>query len=304
MNRFIRRSPADLVGWIEGEAGGWRDLHTLVWTRTGARAARAGLPRYTCNVSIRAVPLARLRRYNVIAGSAHAIQAAAILVLANSFWLPVKASYMTGPPGPGVGQQSVTLFTVRFAWAIAAFFALSAVAHFTVAGPQWRSYQAQLLKNRNPYRWVEYSMSASIMIVLIAMLVGINDIAALIALVGVNASMIGFGWMQERYEEPGGGLGPFWIGCLAGAVPWIAIGVYLVGPGASQHAPGFVYGIFFSLFLLFNCFAVTQLLQYRQVGKWKDYLAGESTYITLSLVAKSLLAWQIFASTLASTANQ
>ena len=121
------------------------------------------------------------------------------------------------------------------------------------------------------------------MIVLIAMLVGINDIAALVALVGVNASMIGFGWMQERYEAPGAGLGPFWIGCVAGSIPWIAITIYLIGPGADQHAPGFVYGIFFSLFVLFNCFAVNQWLQYKQVGKWRDYLVGERIYITLSL---------------------
>jgi len=124
--------------------------------------------------------------------------------------------------------------------------------------------------------------------------------ALLVALVGVNASMIGFGWMQERYEAPGAGLGPFWIGCVAGSIPWIAIAIYLIGPGADQHAPGFVYGIFFSLFVLFNCFAVNQWLQYKQVGKWSDYLIGERAYITLSLVAKSLLAWQIFASMLAS----
>ena len=42
-----------------------------------------------------------------------------------------------------------------------------------------------------------------------------------------------------------------------------------------------MYGIFFSLFLLFNCFAVNQWLQYKQVGKWSDYLIGERTYITL-----------------------
>jgi hypothetical protein len=140
------------------------------------------------------------------------------------------------------------------------------------------------------------------MIVLIAMLVGIDDIAALVALVGVNASMIGFGWMQERYEVPRAGLGPFWIGCIAGIMPWLAIAIYLVGPGADQHPPGFVYGIFFSLFVFFNCFAVNQWLQYKAVGKWNDYLIGERMYITLSLVAKSLLAWQIFASTLASSA--
>lgn len=246
--------------------------------------------------------LARLRRSNVVAGSLHAAQAVAILVLANDFALPVGATYMTGPPGPDVGTQAVTLFHLSFAGAIAAFFGLSALAHFTVAGPRWASYQNQLRTRRNPYRWLEYSLSASIMIVLIAMLVGISDIAALVALVGVNASMIGFGWMQERYESPGSGLGPFWIGCVAGAIPWIAIGIYLVGPGADQHPPGFVYGIFFSLFVLFNCFAVNQWLQYKQVGKWSSYLVGERAYITLSLVAKSLLAWQIFGSTLASSA--
>ena len=146
--------------------------------------------------------LARLRPYNLVAGSVHLAQAVAIVVLANGFSLPVRATYMTGPPGPTVGRQAVTLFNLSFAWAIAAFFALSAIAHFCISGPGWRSYQAQLLKTRNPYRWLEYSLSASIMIVLIAMLVGISDIAALVGLVGVNASMIGFGWMQERYEAP------------------------------------------------------------------------------------------------------
>ncbi len=254
--------------------------------------------------SDRSSALARLRPYNLVAGSLHVAQAVAILALANNFSLPVGATYMTGPPGPDVGTQAVTLFNLGFAGAIAAFFGLSAVAHFTVAGPRWASYQTRLLEGRNPYRWLEYSLSASIMIVLIAMLVGINDIAALVALVGVNASMIGFGWMQERYERPGAGLGPFWIGCVAGSVPWIAIAIYLIGPGADQGPPGFVYGIFFSLFVLFNCFAVNQWLQYKKVGKWSDYLVGERTYITLSLVAKSLLAWQIFASTLAaSTGN-
>jgi hypothetical protein len=40
------------------------------------------------------------------------------------------------------------------------------------------------------------------------------------------------------------------------------------------------------------------VLQYKKVRKWKDYLYGERFYIVLSLVAKSLLAWQVFAGTL------
>jgi hypothetical protein len=59
-----------------------------------------------------------------------------------------------------------------------------------------------------------------------------------------------------------------------------------------------VCGIWASLFVFFDSFAVNQLLQYKQVGPWRDYLFGESTYVALSLVAQSLLAWQIFAATL------
>jgi hypothetical protein len=50
---------------------------------------------------------------------------------------------------------------------------------------------------------------------------------------------------------------------------------------------------------LFNCFAIVQWKQYKAQGKWANYLHGEKAYIVLSLVAKSLLAWQVFAGTLA-----
>ena len=56
--------------------------------------------------------------------------------------------------------------------------------------------------------------------------------------------------------------------------------------------------IFITLFILFNCFAINQWLQYRGKGKWADYLYGERVYLILSLVAKSALAWQVFGGTL------
>ena len=71
-------------------------------------------------------------------------------------------------------------------------------------------------------------------------------------------------------------------------------------PRASKSAnpPGFVYAIIVSLFVFFNIFALNMVLQYKQVGKWRDYLFGEKVYIFLSLTAKALLAWQVFANTL------
>ncbi|CAN5790809.1 heliorhodopsin HeR [soil metagenome] len=248
-----------------------------------------------------APPSSRLRRYNIVMGFLHAVQGTAILLLATDFTLPVIATYMTGPPG--LDPTAVEpLFNLSLAWGVAAFLFLSAAAHFLIASPgiyQW--YLANLGEKRNYARWIEYSLSSSLMVVLIAMLVGIADIAALIALAGVNASMILFGLLQEKYESPGRGAGwlPYWFGVIAGVVPWVAIGIYLVSPGFDANPPGFVYGIFVSLFVFFNIFAVVMVLQYRQVGKWADYVYGESTYILLSLVAKSALAWQVFGGTLA-----
>ncbi len=243
-----------------------------------------------------------LRRDNVIAALVHLVQAVAVLVLATDFALPVTAAYLEGPPGTAP-QDPVTLFDIRTGLAVAAFLGLSAVAHAVVATVWWPRYLADLGRGRNPARWVEYSISSSLMIVLIAQLVGIADVAALIALFGVNTSMILFGWLQERYESPGsGGWLPFFFGCIAGIVPWAAITVYLLSPGSSSSAtpPGFVYGIFVSLFVFFNIFALNQWLQYRRLGRWRDYIFGERVYILLSLTAKSALAWQVFAGTLAS----
>ena len=113
------------------------------------------------------------------------------------------------------------------------------------------------------------------------------------------AAMIFFGAVQERYERPGGSLWAFWLGCVVGIAPWLAVGVYLWSPGSAAEPPAFVYAIFVSLFAFFNIFAINMWLQYRRVGHWRTYVFGERAYVMLSLVAKSALAWQVFAGTLA-----
>ena len=62
--------------------------------------------------------------------------------------------------------------------------------------------------------------------------------------------------------------------------------------------PTFVYYIYASIFVFFSSFAVNMWLQYKRKGRWSEYLYGEKAYMILSLVAKSALAWQVFAGTL------
>jgi len=58
--------------------------------------------------------------------------------------------------------------------------------------------------------------------------------------------------------------------------------------------PNFVYLIIAVYFVMFNIFAVNMVLQYKGVGRWRDYLNGERFYIILSFVAKTLLSWIVF----------
>jgi hypothetical protein len=257
-----------------------------------------------------------LTRYNLVAGLLHlfsAISLTAILVQVKvQGYFPVTATYMDGPPGFKPGDTftqggmtytfpepvTVELFTINLGGAIIAFLLLSAIFHFAIISPFFKKrYFDGLANTHNYFRWTEYALSSSIMITAIMLLNGFTDYAGLIAVFAVNASMILFGALQEKYEKPGNGKAlPFIMGCMTGIVPWIVIAISVIRPGyeGAAEIPGFVYGIVATIFIAFNTFGINQALQYRQVGKWKDYLFGERVYITLSFVAKSLLAWQVF----------
>ena len=257
-----------------------------------------------------------LTRYNLVAGILHlfsAISLTAILVQVKvQGYFPVTATYMDGPPGFKPGDTftqggmtytfpepvTVELFTINLGGAIIAFLLLSAIFHFAIISPFFKKrYFDGLANTHNYFRWTEYALSSSIMITAIMLLNGFTDYAGLIAVFAVNASMILFGALQEKYEKPGNGKAlPFIMGCMTGIVPWIVIAISVIRPGyeGAGEIPGFVYGIVATIFIAFNTFGINQALQYRQVGKWKDYLFGERVYITLSFVAKSLLAWQVF----------
>lgn len=248
----------------------------------------------------------KLRIFNAFIGFLHLAQGGLMLWLSNNFSLPLQTSFVKFNP---ISQQlepyRETIFELPLGPIVAGFLFLSAIAHFSVSVMPtinaW--YNKNLTKGMNIARWIEYSFLSSLMIVVIAMLTGMYDAISLVLMFALNAMMILFGLVMEVYSQTTEKTNwlSYIFGCIAGVFPWIAIALYLVFAGeGDMKAPDFVYWIFFSIFLFFNVFAVNMVLQYKKVGKWKDYLYGEKAYIVLSLVAKSLLAWQVWAGTLRS----
>jgi len=248
----------------------------------------------------------KLRRFNIIMGGLHFVQGVAMLFLATTviqtiseFSPRIVQFYITyNAQTQSLETASKPLFQLPFGILVAAFLLLSALAHAIISLPKNLNsvYNRDLAKGINKFRWFEYALSSSIMIVLIATLFGIYDIASLLLIFVLNSSMNLFGLLMEQLNENKKTKihwGPFVWGSISGLAPWVAILLYMIGTDNLDMTPWFVWAIVGTYFVAFNTFPINMVLQYKKVGKWSDYAYGERVYITLSLVAKSILAWLV-----------
>jgi Heliorhodopsin len=277
----------------------------------GAAAASTGVA-----TTFAAIPAARAKQlfnWNRALVVLHGIQAAIIWWISPTdalvrFEGTYPVSKIVDGQFAGLESAKELLISFPLAYLVAAFFLLSALAHFLVAFPLRKRYEGWLAREFNPMRWAEYALSSTLMILGIASLSFVTDAGALIAIAVCNASMNLFGWSME--EANIGRKNVQWshyiFGCIAGIAPWLAlftsVGLSLanwptgVGPNGRslEEFKPVLIAIYVSLFISFNIFAVNMVLQRLKVGKWADYLHGERSYMILSLVAKTLLAWQVW----------
>jgi len=254
-----------------------------------------------------------LRRFNGVMAGLHFVQAILMLVLGltitniKNFKLPVNYYFQSFDTQAGrLFVDSDVIGSIPIGVLVSVFLFLSAIAHFIVVLPKVNNfYNSRLKMGINYFRWFEYALSSSVMIVIISMLFGAMDIATIVAIVGLNATMNLLGLLMEIHNQTTEKTNwtSFIVGSFSGAIPWVVILLYFLGsavktPGVLEQVPWFVYAIFGTYLVLFNLFPVNMVLQYKKKGRFKDYLYGERGYIVLSLVAKSLLAWLVFAGTL------
>lgn len=182
---------------------------------------------------------------------------------------------------------------------VALFFAVSAVAHVGSA-TAWRpAYERELLHCRCPSRWVEYALSAPIMMVAIAIGVGVREYSLLLCMFGLTATTMAFGFLTERAAEVGLDgqwtapahvrLVPHVLGYVPQTIAWVALlgGFYDDPAQAGSEPPAFVYAIVWTQVTLFASFGVVQVVQ--QLQPPAVYWKGELAYQALSLGSKATL---------------
>ncbi len=172
------------------------------------------------------------------------------------------------------------------------FLLLAGLNHLFVCTVWWSSYLRNISVGRNPVRWFEYSVSASLMHVHVAMLAGCMDLHICFLIFGLTMCTMYFGWLAEPKE--GGGapdVRAFWAGFAPYIWQWAVVFCYFFTSVSKGSPPGFVWAIIFIITILDFSFAVNMYLNLYRTSKWASFVYTEVAYCVLSLVSKQLLAW-------------
>ncbi|MDD5622866.1 MAG: heliorhodopsin HeR, partial [Actinomycetota bacterium] len=150
-----------------------------------------------------------LRKFNGVMAGLHFVQAMLMLVMGlvitniKEFTLPLNFNFMSFDfEKMELVLNSETIGNIPIGPLVAVFLFISAIAHFLIVLPKINKfYNSSLEKGINYFRWFEYALSSSVMIVIIAMLFGANDLATVVLIVGLNATMNLLGLMMELHNQ-------------------------------------------------------------------------------------------------------
>jgi len=267
-----------------------------------------------CDVDVRVpVPRQLLRVSNFSMALFHAALTTLTLALGNlDLTVPLYRSelFVTSNTSTPVEIYPILVedsLPLAFTWLTASFFAITCAAHLLNATLLQKVYLDQLSQCKPPFRWIEYALSAPIMMVLIAYALGVRDRSLLFAIGTLVATTMSFGWWVEVSARPTSQdewCAPLWERLLPwafGHVPQLAAWIIVIlqlydGVKCISCVPWFVFVILWVELVLFFSFGAATLVS--QCQPPKRYYQGELLFQALSLVSKGLLGGLLIANVL------
>jgi len=173
---------------------------------------------------------------------------------------------------------------------IISFFGITAAFHLFYALNPNNLYLAAVKNGNNYFRWIEYSITATMMLVIIAVLSGVKDVQNYFLLVSSAFAMI---WTGQWYET--GDKSNRFVSLIVGFV--LLAGAFQVilsafrkriaeARSAGFNLPAWLWMTVIILFIFYASFGFVPIAQSTFGGNYRTY---EKTYLTLSLASKASL---------------
>ena len=159
--------------------------------------------------------------------------------------------------------------------------------------PKW--YEGMISNQNNWARWIEYAISSSLMVAIIALSVGVRSFDTIVTICLVNCVVMLLGDLIEKqvavktkpslYNARASTL----LAWILFASIWynLTASFTRVVQDSESKVPSFVIAVFVCMLVSFGSFGIVQAVQV--AGALTDYRAAESAYVTLSFVAKTIL---------------
>jgi len=219
-----------------------------------------------------------------------------------------NGKFCIGSTTKPVSCNKDSCYGINLGWLIISFHLLSFAFQFLATLTNFKpilgyKYSDMIDKNRNPLRFIEYSFSASIMLIAIALLNGVTDINLITSIAVLTAACQLCGLAVEFVDN-------YKIKWLLHLTGWLQFcwaygiighaffkSIQAANDNSTPGPPDFVYIIVIVLFLLYASFGFVQLIELILRGKFNKY-TKEKSYVILSLTAKLVLGWMIFSNVL------
>jgi hypothetical protein len=243
-----------------------------------------------------------LRIIHLFLGVLHLAQGVLTLLFSDQLLVTVTTAFLkfnqtTGEVAPFINE----LVTIPLPYIASAVVLIAGMYHLAIASPFFfKNYITNLEQRFNPYRWVEYSITASLIVSVVGILSGIFDIFLQLSLFMLTAGMMMYAYIFEllnqrrQYGEPVNWV-PFIVGSSLGIVPWVIITTYyFAGLQTVGELGGFWNSIIFFTFMIYALSMINMMLTIVNRGPWKDYVFSDKIFLLLSVTSKTALLWQIF----------
>lgn len=217
------------------------------------------------------------------------------------------------PAGGNSMEYSFTnelVTTIDLTLLISTFFLITSLFHLSYFLGRNGWYARFLQQGWNPVRWIEYSITATIMVVIISLSGTLQDISSLIMVIVATSMIMLLGAAIERAMIKNDKFQAdllLKIGWILQIAVYLVIGIAFVttiqavnkkltAEEAKDTIPDWVYVILIGQLVFFSCFGIVSLVQfYRKFrGNKIDFVKYERVYHMLSLAAKLTLGWVFF----------
>ena len=269
------------------------DSSTIIPTRVGCSSS-CSPEQAVVFVSPRGIQMQWLRLAQIVSGILCFIQICILGALYRRTTMPVSILLRTGND-----VASTVLFEVSIDTIILMRLSIAVLYGLLPAIPRvYARYAIGIIDKNNYLRWVCYSISSPLLVVLVSIMVGVLNASALLYIFGLSCSTTLFFFMQERYEFPGaGGHMPTLFAWITGLIPWVGMGVHAFFPWGKYHEVGVVEKNTLSVLMYFTSlvgyvlYGTFRTLQYNIVSVFSDYMVGELAFTLLDITMNFLTTW-------------